>query len=104
MSQFKETVANFREALREEGERSVSPSIGQLLHRESSGGSRRLPWAVAAASLTLMIAAIPAYQNEQKKRAAAQEQADTQLLEQVNDGLSHSVSPVLEPLMGMPEQ
>jgi hypothetical protein len=96
---FKETLAGFREAMREEGERSVSPKFEQLLYREKSGGSRRLRWAAAFAGLTLVVASVPVYRNQQKRRAAAQEQADTLLLEQVNDSLSRSVSPVMEPLM-----
>ena len=100
MNHFNEALANFREAIREEGERSISPSLQQLLYREKSGGSRRLRWAVAA-GLILTIGAIPLYQGEQRKRAAAQDQADTLLLEQVNESLSQSVLPALEPLMGV---
>jgi hypothetical protein len=100
MSEFKETVALFRNAMREEGERSTCPGLAAILHQERAVRSFRLRWAVAAAGLVLTLGAIPVYQRKQKQREAARERADILLLEQVNEGLSRSVSPAMAPLMG----
>lgn len=101
MKEFRETISGFRDAMRQEGERSVSPSLQLLLQREHSARGFRLRWAVATAAVLLTLGAIPVYQNEQKSRAAAQERADMLLFEQVNDSLSRSISPVMEPLLDL---
>jgi hypothetical protein len=98
MSEFRETVSRFRDAVHEEAARSESPSLQAILRREHGSRSFRLRWAVAAA--VLVLGAIPVYQNEERKREAAQEESDRVLMEQVNEGLSRSVSPAMAPLMG----
>ena len=100
MNEFRETVSRFRNGMREEGERSACPGLQTILHRDRVAKSFRLRWAAAAAVLLLTLGAIPIYQNQQNKREAAQEQADTLLLEQINAGLSRSVPPAMEPLLG----
>lgn len=101
MKEFRETVTGFRAALREEGERSVCPGLAAILERQRRVRSQRLRWAAAAAALTLLLVVIPLYQDQQKKREAERERADRVLFEQVNEGLSHAVSPAMAPLLGM---
>lgn len=101
MSEFRQTVAGFRDAMQAEGERSVAPGIGAMLEQDRVARGFRLRWAVAAVVLTLAIGSIPVYRDQQKKREAAQDQSDTLLLEQVNAGLSRSAPPALEPLIGV---
>ncbi len=100
MSELRKTVARFRDAMHAEGERSASPSLQAILHREGAAKGIRLRWVVAAVAVILTLGAIPVYQQEQKQREAAQDESDRVLMEQVNAGLSRSVSPAMEPLMG----
>lgn len=102
MNDFRKTVTQFRNAMREEGERNACPGLQAMLHRERAAKSFRLRWAVAAAGLLITLGAIPIYQREQSQREAAQERSDMLLLEQVNAGLSRSVSPAMAPLLGLP--
>jgi hypothetical protein len=107
MNEFREAVSGFRNAMREEGERSVCPGLQTILHRQQVAKSFRLRWAAAAAVILLTLGAVPVYQdavykNAQKEREAAQEQADILLLEQINAGLSRSEPPAMAPLMGLP--
>ncbi len=104
---FREAVARFRDALRQEGERSESPGLQAILSRNRSAKSirpqrTRVAWA-AAAVVALMLGAIPAYERalreNARQRAAEQEKADAQLLEQVNAGLARSVPRAMAPLM-----
>jgi hypothetical protein len=105
MKDFQEALARFRDAVRQEGERSEIPDLHALLERERparSPGLRRtnVAWAAAAAA-ALMLAAVPAYQNVlQRERVAEQEKADTLLMQQVNAGLSRSVPRAMTPLLG----
>jgi hypothetical protein len=101
MSEFRQELEGLRMALREEGERSVCPGLAAILERERSVRRSRLGWAAVAAAVTLLVVAIPFYQEQQKKRDAEREQADRVLFEQVNEGLSRSVSPAMAPLLGM---
>jgi hypothetical protein len=89
----------FRDAIRQEGERSESPGLQAILSRERRAKGLRLRWA-AAVAVVLMLAVIPAYENaEQTQREAEQEKADALLLEQVNAGLARSVPRAMAPLM-----
>jgi hypothetical protein len=103
MNQFRETLARFRESVRQEGERSEIPKLRDLLERERPVRSLGLRWTdvawAAAATVALMLAAIPAYQSVQRQREIEQDKADALLLEQVNAGLSRSVPRAMEPLM-----
>jgi hypothetical protein len=101
MNEFRETVSQFRNAMRTEGEQSVCPGLQAILHRDRVSRTFRLRWAAAAAAILLTLGAVPVYQREQKERAAAREQADILLLEQINAGLSRPVSPAMEPLLGL---
>jgi hypothetical protein len=96
---FQEAVSRFRDAIRQEGERSESPGLQAILSRERSAKSIRLRWAVAAV-VALMLGAIPAYERAQElQREAEQEKADAVLMEQVNAGLARSVPRAMSPLM-----
>lgn len=99
MSEFREAVKHFRDAMREQSEHSACPSLPALLARERAAKNLRLRWALAAAAAMLMLGAIPIYRDQMDHRAAAQAQADAQLLQEVNAALSRSVPPALEPLM-----
>ena len=63
---FREAVARFRDALRQEGERSESPGLQAILSRDRSAKSIRPQWTrvawAAAAVVALMLGAIPAYE------------------------------------------
>lgn len=101
---FREAVARFRDALRQEGERSESPGLQAILSRDRSAKSIRPQWTrvawAAAAVVALMLGAIPAYERAQERqREAEQEKADAQLLEQVNAGLARAVPRAMAPLM-----
>jgi hypothetical protein len=96
---FQEAVARFRDAVRQEGERSEVPGLHAILSRDRRTKSIRLRWAVAAV-VALMLGAIPAYERAQERlREAEQEKADAVLIEQVNAGLARSVPRAMAPLM-----
>jgi hypothetical protein len=99
MNDFRDTLGQFREAVREAGERSEIPGLQAILERERRATGVRLRWA-AAAVVALVLGAIPAYENAlQRQREAEQEKADALLMEQVNAGLSRSVARAMAPLM-----
>jgi hypothetical protein len=100
MNDFRHALGKFRDAMHAEGERSVSPNLQAILHREHAAKGIRLRWVVAVVAVMLTLGAIPVYQQEQKQREAAQDESDRVLMEQVNAGLSRSVSPAMEPLWG----
>jgi hypothetical protein len=92
-------LAQFKEAMHGEGERTQIPGLQTILLRDRRAGLR-LRWAAAAVA-ALAMAAIPIYENErQRQHEAEQERADSLLLEQVNAGLSRSVPRAMTPLMG----
>ena len=102
MNEFREAVTGFRNAMREEGERNVCPGLQTMLHparREelpAALGRRRRGDFVNARGRFLFT------RREQRQREAAQERSDMLLLEQINAGLSRSVSPAMAPLLGLP--
>jgi hypothetical protein len=99
MNDFRDTLTRFREAMRQEGERTEIPGLPAILSRDRRAKGLRLRWVVAAAA-ALMLAAIPVYQNvQQRQREAEREKADVLLLRQVNAGLSRSVPRAMAPLM-----
>jgi hypothetical protein len=100
MNEFREAIAQFRHSVLREGQRTGSPGLQAILSRDRRAASLRVRWA-AAAVVALMLAAVPAYESVlQRQREAAQEKADTLLLQQVNAGLSRSVPRAMTPLMG----
>jgi hypothetical protein len=99
MNGFREALAMFRDAVRQEGERNESPGLQAILERERSAQGLRLRWAAAAAAV-LVLGTIPAYKNAQQRQSEAEQaKADALLLEQVNVGLSRSVPRVMAPLL-----
>lgn len=98
---FRETLTGLRAAMHEEGARSVCPGLAEMIERERRVRNHQLRWAVAAALVTVMLAAIPFYQQQQRKREAERERADSLLFGEINEGLSRSVAPALAPLLGI---
>jgi len=98
MNDFHRGVGRFRDAMRGEGERSSSPGLQAILAREHRSSGLRLRWA-ATAVVVMMLAAIPTYENVQKRQRLAEEKADALLLEQINAGLSRSVPRAMAPLL-----
>lgn len=99
MNDFEDSVSRFREAMRQEGERSENPGWQAMLDRGRIRAATRLRWALAAATL-LALGAVPIWRNAQQRRAVAQDRADELLMEQVNAGLSRGVPPAMAPLLG----
>jgi len=98
MNDFDESVARFREAMKQEGERGPNPGWTAILASESRLAQVRLRWALAVAAL-LALTAIPVWRGAEQRRAAAQDRADELLLEQVNAGLSRGVARAMIPLV-----
>jgi hypothetical protein len=100
MSDFREALAQFRDAVRQESERNQIPGLHAILERERSAGGLRLRWAAAAITAVLLVA-IPVYQSAlQRRRETEQARADELLLQQVNASLSRSVPRAMAPLLG----
>jgi hypothetical protein len=94
-------LKDFRDAVRQEGERSPVPSLSSILARERPRGVS-WTWVAASAAVVLTLFAVPyyvSYQTEREKQAA-QDRADAELMLRVNTALSRSVPLALEPLMG----
>ena len=100
MNGFREALAGFHDAVRQEGEQNESPGLQAILDRERSVKGLRLRWA-AAAAVVLVLSAIPAYKNAQQRQSEAEQaKADALLLEKVRAGLSRSVPRAMTPLLG----
>jgi hypothetical protein len=100
MNDFDDALSRFRSAIIQEGERSHIPSLQAIFELERPSIGRRLEWG-AVMLLVLAFAAIPTYLHERRlRREAAEERADAMLSEQIDAGLSRSVSRALVPLMG----
>ncbi|MDR3699705.1 MAG: hypothetical protein P4L56_08740 [Candidatus Sulfopaludibacter sp.] len=88
---FEDVLAQFRGAVR-----SVSAPVPVWRARRSLVWPRLV--AVAAIALLLLV---PLYREREARRRAAIEQQDTQLLQQVDAGISRAVPDAMDPLVKM---
>jgi hypothetical protein len=98
MSDFRESIAEFREAMRREGESAESPGLHGILERGRARAGARFRWPLAAAVL-LVVGAVPLWRSAEQRRELARERADELLMQQVNASLSRGVPRAMEPLL-----
>jgi hypothetical protein len=93
---MRKALQEFRDAMHREGELSTPPTLQAILKQPVL----QWRWAVAA-MVVIGLGAIPGYRDAQtRQRAAEQQLADAQLLEQVNRALERSVPAALSVLLG----